>query len=231
MTGVTTIIGVRDKSHFLMPWATKENYLYMKGNWDIEKKYSNKEKEDLLFSAKNAYRTKSEKAKGIGSLVHNWIEGYIKFSMKYGKDTEIISCFKPDGDEVLNCIREFFKWEQSHKVEWLASEMVVASEKHLFAGTLDGLAMVDGKFTLIDLKTSNQIDNGYYIQTAGYQMALEEQKIKPEQRIILRIPKDGKGFESRLVPSDYKSDRDFFINCREIHRANLYYEKIKTNKK
>jgi hypothetical protein len=37
-----------------------------------------------------------------------------------------------------------------------------------FAGTIDRLAWLDGKLTLIDIKTSNNIHDSYWLQLAAY---------------------------------------------------------------
>lgn len=248
-TGVTTILQVRAKD-FLKFWATKCNYEYMLENWDHTKLYTKDEKEELLLAAKNAHARVTRKANDIGSKAHSWISDYIKHKIANGgliRDQKKLKEDLPDEKEAKNAIRAFLKWEKDNDVEWIVSEQLVASDKHLFAGTLDALGNVNGKLTLIDFKTSSMISEDYYLQTAGYQIALEEMEVYPEQRMILRFEKlseedwkqknkklkgvSYKEFESVVVPTDLKFDKDTFLHCREIHRWNLMIENMKNNAK
>lgn len=183
--------------------------------------------EDLLMEGKKAHLTKSKDALDIGHQVHDWIENYAKWKIKGAKpETKL-----PEDEKVAHSIKSFLLWETKHEVEWLASELVVVSIKNSFAGTLDGLAKVDGKLTLIDFKTSSQISEDYYLQTGAYQIALEEMGIVPEQRLILRIPKDGSPVEDHLVPTPLDFDKETFLHLREVYRWNLNYENnVKPNK-
>ena len=48
LVGVSTILEQKDKSVYLIPWAVKEMYNYLNANWDIKKKYTQLEKDELL---------------------------------------------------------------------------------------------------------------------------------------------------------------------------------------
>lgn len=84
------------------------------------------------------------------------------------------------------------------KHEWI--EKKVKHSGHRYAGTFDALCEIDGKFSLIDIKTSPVIYDDYRLQTAAYFYALNEepwligfgnQKIilprEIEKRYILRL--------------------------------------------
>jgi len=116
-----------------------------------------------------------------------------------------------------------------HDVYWLASELVVGSEIHEFGGTLDALAIVNGIPTLIDFKTSNQISKDYFIQTAAYDLALDEMGVKTWQRLILRIPKDGSDFEALIVPTPLDLDRAAFLSLRQVQRWQSYVANVKND--
>ena len=218
-TGVTTILGVRS-ADWLKFWTTKRNYEYMMENWDIRKLYTQKEKEDLLLKAKNAHAQRSKEALNTGKKAHLWIEHYLD-----GKNPPV-----PQDEKLKNSISSFIEYEKQHKIDWLLSEFVVCSEVYKYAGTLDAYAVVDGKKTLIDFKTSNHFSEDMFIQTAGYQNCLEEMGEIPEQRMIIRIPKDGTKVETLVVPTVYKFDRETFLHLREVHRWNVYIQNLKNNK-
>jgi len=56
-----------------------------------------------------------------------------------------------------------------------------------YSGTLDALAMIDGKFGVLDIKTSQSIYRDYNLQTAAYMGALEKEFKNLQTRWILRV--------------------------------------------
>ncbi|TSC70102.1 MAG: glutamate dehydrogenase (NAD(P)+) [Parcubacteria group bacterium Gr01-1014_70] len=65
-------------------------------------------------------------------------------------------------------------------------ERAVTSQKNRYTGTVDALAEVDGKFGVLDIKTSTGFFREYNLQTAAYVLALQE----PESRSVLTLPRD-----------------------------------------
>ncbi len=58
LAGVSAITSLLNNKPFLVAWSTKENYKYLIENWDINKSYTEQEKNELLVKAKNAYLEK-----------------------------------------------------------------------------------------------------------------------------------------------------------------------------
>jgi genome maintenance exonuclease 1 len=221
LTGVTTVLDVRAKD-FLKWWTVKLMYQTLLPKLKEVQGISEEEWEKILLEAKKAHTVKSKEALVSGTIAHDWIEKYIK-----GEKNDL-----PEDEKARNAINEFLSWEKEHRVEWIASELVVASPEHQYAGTIDFIARIDGKLTLGDFKTSSQISEDYYLQTAAYQMALEPLIDEPiEQRVILRIPKDGTEFEYQIVPTGVEFDKKTFLALREAHRWNVYIENMKEYKK
>lgn len=231
-TGVTTVLGVRQKD-FLKWWTAKLCASTIQGLWQPDKAYTKEEIEKICLEGKKAHTVKSKEALTSGKTAHEWIENYINAKIK-GWEPEMLL---PEDKSACESIKAFLDWESKHEVEWLYSELVVADPINKYAGTLDFIAKVDGKNTLGDFKTSSQISEDYYLQTAAYQNCIEpliENGEKVEQRMILRIPKDGSSFEAQVVPTDYNFDLKTFLALREVHRWNVYIEnnldKLLTNK-
>lgn len=65
-------------------------------------------------------------------------------------------------------------------------ERRIWSRRYRYAGTVDALATIDGKFGVLDIKTSTGFYPEYNLQTAAYLSALQEFEIK---RILL-LPKE-----------------------------------------
>ena len=189
------------------------------------KKLTGKEYYATLKEAKGAFRRQTKEAGESGTFAHNYISNHISGRPQ---PKELNAKVKAD-DKAKSSIKAFGEWEKAHKVDWVASELVIGSEVHEYGGTLDALAYMDNIPSLIDFKTSNQISADYFLQTAAYQIALEEMGFVPLQRIILRIPKDGNDFETLTLPNNLENgnrlalDKSGVIALRQMQRVASYY--------
>jgi hypothetical protein len=112
-----------------------------------------------------------------GTLIHETVEGLL-----LGKNPEIEPSIKPAIDSFLKF------WEQ--KNIQVAPELVerrIVHYDHRYAGTVDALALIDGKFGVLDIKTSQAIYRDYNLQTAAYMDALKSSFQNLQTRWILRI--------------------------------------------
>lgn len=209
--GVTQIVSNLEKG-FMGPWYAKEMAKFLSDKQSVIKECSPKEFGELLDIAKGAAKRKSKGALDSGTLAHDWIEGYLA-----GQIPRL-----PDNIEAKLAITAFKDWEARRKPEWLASELVVGSAKHEYGGKLDALAKLDGKLALVDFKTSGQVSADYFLQTAGYDLALREAGVEPDTRVILRIPKDGAPAEEYLIPTPLDLDTDTFLALRQAQRWQSY---------
>jgi hypothetical protein len=66
-------------------------------------------------------------------------------------------------------------------------EKRVVNANHRYAGTVDTLALIDGKFGVLDIKTSQSIYRDYNLQTSAYMDALKDQFKNIQTRWIMRI--------------------------------------------
>ena len=217
--GVSSVVAQINKP-YLVPWASKENYNYMMANWDLKKKYAQKEKGELLYRAKNAYKEKSDVAKTLGKDLHTLAEKYIKLIIAEKKGV-----LKTTSKEMKHGLEQFLKWNKETKVDWIASEGLVFSNYYDTAGTFDGLGYINGHLTLIDIKVAKIIGEDYFLQLAGYQMMLEEWGIEPIQRLIIQVPKEVDKFLNQIVvPTPYELDRRAFLGALEIKRSKGHYK-------
>ena len=123
-----------------------------------------------------AMQAKRKKIVGWGRLVHEIIEQIL-----LGRMPRV----NPD---VRPSIDAFLDWFKKHKVDIFGIEKRVTSNKHLYSGTLDVLSKIDGKFGILDLKTSKEIWDDYFIQIAAYFQAFNERaEEKAKTYWILRI--------------------------------------------
>ena len=96
----------------------------------------------------------------------------------------------------------------------------MVSEKYQFGGTCDIYCDLNGKKTLIDLKTAKGIFPEMHTQVAAYKILLEENGYPVEDVRILRIGRDeSEGFEDQKVAMvDLHWQR--FLHCLEIYKIN-----------
>ena len=184
-TGVTTYIGVMDKSAALVPWATELYRDFLLEN--LKKGIT----EEHIYEGCDLHLVRKQEAADIGSQAHDWIERFI-----LGQEPEM-----PDVKEVQIAVNAFLDWMNSNKVKFLSSERVIYSKKYDFVGKMDIEAKVNGKLCLIDIKTSNGLYNTYNMQTAAYVKADEEESNRKYQgRWLIRIAKETeKEYDKRMA--------------------------------
>jgi hypothetical protein len=140
-----------------------------------------------------------ERARQFGVAVHKVCELYDKKTLDVSSVAEPIFPY-------LEAWQAFLK---DHTIEIIEIEKPVYSKRFWYAGTPDRIATMNGKPTILDLKSSSSIYPSMRLQLAAYQIAYEELKGgKIKQRVIVQLLKDGK---YKLEPCADESDRDVFI--------------------
>ena len=126
--------------------------------------------------------------------MHAWCEYFIKHKLKEKGYEEAPKL--PEDAQILLGVNSFLEWYTSHHVEFLSSERVVYSRKHQYIGTMDFDAIVDGKLSAGDFKSSNGLYNTVRAQMSAYVEAAEEESahtgkpIKYENRFAVRLSKE-----------------------------------------
>jgi hypothetical protein len=94
-----------------------------------------------------------------------------------------------EDDSIAPSIRAFREFLGKTKIETSPEyvERRVRHPDHRYAGTVDALARIGGKFGVLDIKTSQSIYRDYNLQTSAYMDALQSSFPDLETRWILRI--------------------------------------------
>lgn len=143
---------------------------------------------EIFFKEMGSYES-AEKVKNKsaeeGSLVHEMVQ-----RVAVGESVDIPEEIKPAVDT-------FQKFSAARGIYFHPDfiERPIISLKNRYAGTVDALASIDGKFGVLDIKTSTGFYREYNLQTAAYVLALQEWEAKQalalprdiETRWILRI--------------------------------------------
>lgn len=161
--GATTISGLLDKP-FLVKWANKLG----KQQIDVEQ-YVNRQKD-------------------IGKLIHSIVESHVTKTPVdlESYDDEDIKL----GESVF--FRNYMKWESEHDIECLNVEMSLVSHIYRFGGILDMYCILDGKYTVVDFKTSKSINLEQLLQVSSYVELLRENGLQVDQAVILDVYKEPK---------------------------------------
>jgi len=125
----------------------------------------------------------SEKSAEEGTLVHEIAEKILIGDVPSSVDKSI--------EPAINALWKFL---QKNKIEVQPEhvEMRAVNETHRYAGTLDVLANIGGKFGILDIKTSQAIYPDFGIQVSAYFDALKDKFPNLETRWILRIDQQHK---------------------------------------
>ncbi len=137
-----------------------------------------------------------------GTMVHNAIENYIKFG--------IDDC----PEEHRGYMDAFLEWWGLTGPEAVGSELRTYHKLYRYAGTIDLVAMIDGKLTLIDYKTTYKLmDKNVRVQLEAYAQALRSHGIIIERKMVLHLHKDGKWSAPEYLPMDAEALR-VFNSCK-----------------
>lgn len=136
--GVTTIISKFKDSGGLIHWA-----------WDLGMQGID-------------YRERRDKAADSGTLAHAMVEAYIR-----GGSADVTGVPDDVLSKATKAYEAFLEWSNGSKLQPKETELALVSEKYRFGGCLDSM-LVNGKLSLGDWKTSNDVYDEYLVQLAGY---------------------------------------------------------------
>lgn len=139
---VTGILGVLAGSENLKKWAARLAIEYYEKRW--RQGMTPVEKELLRKSSILAHQDEFEDAGLVGNFGHDIVEQYLLKWMETGVRPDDIRPFVGNAEDARRwaIARSAEIFCKDYFVEPIASELLVASVKHGFAGTLDSLMMV-----------------------------------------------------------------------------------------
>lgn len=244
LDNVSSICHIIDKSMALVPWAAKmvaEKLIRItptlvddKGCEWVEP-ITTADFLALVMEAKTAPRDVLEEAGDIGHVAHKCLEDSIKFALANDPEKKVRNLVGvPAESRAASCAGAGKKWMDAHNVRWILTECKIYSREHKYAGTMDGLCIVDScsdpaccstpfkdRVSIADWKSSNYLYLEYLFQTAAYQGARMEEY--PEVKItdcwVLRLGKEDGEFEPwHLTEEDFPVYFAGFLECLALSR-------------
>lgn len=121
-----------------------------------------------------------ERAAERGTAVHNSIENWVSYGIK------------DIAPEYRGYFDGFLAWVKDFKPEILGTECRLYHKALRYAGTADLPCVVGGKLTMVDLKTTAQLQEMLArVQLEAYVRASESHDVQFEAKAILHLQKDG----------------------------------------
>lgn len=172
---VTTICGRFKDSSALMLWSFRQGQKYPE--------------------ATSPYQ-EAQEAASIGTVVHGMIEHYFNPTIP----PPAMNLTEEQAAKAGKAYGAFLDWIKLNRVEMVAQEIPLVSERHRYGGCPDGIAVIGNALCLIDYKTSGGVYADHLIQLAAYRELWNE--CNPDRPLtggshLLRISKEFGDFEHR----------------------------------
>lgn len=186
------------------------------------------ELEEGLEKAKGAGNKKKEEAGTHGTDAHTLVEYLITtfIESNEGKPRQPLYFADTFTEAKFAAIKPFYDWAVENVDHFLFAERQMFNKELFIAGTAD-FAYIgkDGKKYMADFKTSSGVWGiDYYLQCAAYRLLAEAEGDAPyDGCTIVRMGKKG-DFEV-LHRFDYETDKEAFLACLTLYRAQATYKK------
>lgn len=121
-----------------------------------------------------------------GSAVHALIGAYAA-----GESEPDMSMYTGQEIKVAQASLEKYKgWASRHEIEFIYGERPLVSETYKYGGQPDLYLRVDKLYTILDLKSSDDVRDQHKVQTAGYSGLVLESGDPVDQLIVLPLGRD-----------------------------------------
>ena len=165
-----------------------------------------------------------KEAADVGTLAHLMIDADVK-----GKEINLAEFPMNIVEQAKVCYQNFQEWKRGHDYKPIETEISLVSEEHQFGGTIDCVAMINGKLSIDDKKTGKDVYEDHIIQIVAYERLWNENF--PDHQIVggYHIIRTGK----EIVSFDYRWYQGFphawevFLNLRRLYDLAKEIKKLK----
>jgi len=155
----------------------------------------------------------------IGTLIHYLIECDCK-----GTTPELGDYSQNDIVTARFGLQKWLNWKALNKFELIDSELQIVSDDLRVGGTCDIYAKVNGKFSVMDIKTSKATYAEQRTQGIAYKKLLEANGKQVDEARIIRVGRnENEGFDDILIGAEELHWKRFLIYL-EAYRADKNLE-------
>jgi hypothetical protein len=132
----------------------------------------------LMFWAhkigKQGLDLKDERTKlaDVGTMVHAFAEADITGRPQ----PEFLEATAEDRQKAQDAFRGYLEWKASTRIDPIASEIALVSERYKYGGRLDAITSRDGDAGLLDFKSSKDLYPDHLVQLAAYHVLWSENR-------------------------------------------------------
>jgi len=153
---------------------------------------------------------------GIGTMAHAMATAELS-----GKDVSAVTAGadKATVDLAENCYISFLSWAKERTVEPILMEEPLVSELFRYGGKFDFYGRIDGRLTMLDLKTGSGIWPEHFHQLSAYGHLLVENGYEaPQDYTVLNIPRAASESFDTKTRTDMTDDWEIFKAALSIYR-------------
>ncbi len=192
----------------LVHWAAKVASQYIKENW-LEASQSGDPHwlDNLLEKATKEHTRIRDRSAAIGQEVDRAIGDWLS-------DEILTPSF--EHEESYACWEAWESFVEDHKVELIAGQFTMINPEVGWKGTPDYFIMKDDVPTLMSLKTTSAIRQSSWFQDAMYARGIVDLRPDlpyPEKIIVLRLDRDGHGYEIKDITKGWERRADAMDLC------------------
>lgn len=213
---VTTVLNVLAKPA-LIPWAVGKTADFMYDGFKelIERQsFSVESVFHLIERSRRASDDFKQEAADIGTSTHDYLAAYWRGFMTGTSGPPL-----PEEGKVRTCIEAALDWFQEHDMRPVLIETPVYSRLYKITGQPDFIGYIDGKFAVLDYKSTKSLYAELPLQCCAYAKLYEEefgQAIGP--RWGLRLDKENGSFEAREYPAEtMPEDWDTYLAAFKLY--------------
>lgn len=120
-------------------------------------------------------------------------------------------------EDIVPYVQAYARFVREHRPEWKLIEKSFYNTADDYCGTVDRFGILDGKQTIVDIKTSSSVQKQLYsAQLALYARGLESNDIDVDRAVVLHLKKDG---TYKIVEIDQSFATDLADACLTLYKA------------
>ena len=213
---VTGVLSVLSKGEGLLSWSAGvacDRVLQIAGSTTLTPEGL----KAIVDLARTSWRQAREDAATVGTYVHRALGAVLEGNPVSYPDPKQAWMLPL----IHNAVDAGLRFFEQHSIRVRHVEQPRWSAKHGFLGTGDLIGIIDNELAVLDFKTGRAADYvEFFAQTAGYQIAFEEEFPSEvvKARWVVRVGKDGVLAHSRRDARHHEKDKQAFLDCLSLFR-------------